>query len=506
MPVSVKGSIGHWSRTLARRCHGVGRLDPMPDALLRSNLELDDATMRDMGRRVADLIVDHLGSLREQPAQESLSRQKTQSLIASPPSESGRDFDDLIAFLRERVFPYHAREPHPHFMGYIPSSPTFPSVVGDWIAAGYNFFAGVWTVASGPNQIELTVLDWFRSWLGMPEGTSGLLTSGGSTATLTAVVAARHAADPSGDKPHRLTLYTSEQAHSSVQRAAWIAGIPRANVRSVATDDRYRLRESELHKAIADDRAAGFTPFLVVASAGTTNTGAVDPLNAIADLCARERLWMHVDAAYAGFAALTPHGAAALDGLGRADSVTLDPHKWLFVPFECGCLLARDPRKLEEAFSVHPEYLTDVRARDQDVNFADYGEQLTRSSHALKIWLSVQYFGLSQIREAIARGIHRAEYAERLFAAHQDFEILSPAQFGVVCFRACPADMTDGRELDALNERINARVNATGRFLMSSTKLRGRFSLRLCTHVHRMTDADIDEVYEAILEALLAET
>jgi glutamate/tyrosine decarboxylase-like PLP-dependent enzyme len=186
--------------------------------------------------------------------------------------------------------------------------------------------------------------------------------------------------------------------------------------------------------------------------------------------------------------------------------VTLDPHKWLFVPFECGCLLAREPRKLEEAFSVHPEYLTDVRARDQDVNFADHGEQLTRSSHALKIWLSLQYFGVSQIREAIARGIHRAEYAERLFAAHRDFEILSPAQFGVVCFRAHPPGVDDAAELDELNERINTRVNATGRFLISSTKLRGRFSLRLCTQVHRMTDADIDEVYEAIVEALRRET
>jgi glutamate/tyrosine decarboxylase-like PLP-dependent enzyme len=477
----------------------------MPNATLRSNLELDDATMRRMGHRVADLVVDHLGSLREQPAQQSLPRHDTESLIGELPSEDGRNFDDLVAFLRERVFPYHAREPHPHFMGYIPSSPTFPAVLGDWIAAGYNFFAGVWTVASGPNQIELTVLDWLRSWLGMPSGTSGLLTSGGSTATLTAVVAARHAADPSGENTTRLTLYTSEQAHSSVQRAAWIAGIPRANVRSVETDDRYRLRDEALRKAIADDRAADFVPFLVVASAGTTNTGAVDPLSAIADLCAREQLWMHVDAAYAGFAALTGQGAAALDGLGRADSVTLDPHKWLFVPFECGCLLAREPRKLEEAFSVHPEYLTDVRARDQDVNFADYGEQLTRSSHALKIWLSVQYFGVAQIREAIARGIHRAEYAERLFAAHRDFEVLSPAQFGIVCFRAHPVGVDDADKLDTLNERINARVNATGRFLISSTRLRGQFSLRLCTHVHRMTDADIDEVYEAILDALRAE-
>ena len=464
----------------------------------KSNLELDRETMLRIGRQVCDCVVQHLSTIRDQPAQRSLPRPDAERLIGTAPSETGVEFDALLAFLRDRVFPYHAREPHPHFMGYIPSSPTFPAVLGDWLASGYNFFAGVWSVASGPNEIELVVLDWFREWLGMPHGTSGLLTSGGSTATLTALVAARHAADPTGELVPKLTLYTSDQAHSSVQRAAWIAGIPRANVRAIASDIEYKMQVDALGQAIAADRAAGLRPFLVVASAGTTNTGAVDPLNEIADLCARESLWLHTDAAYAGFATLTAQGARELDGLGRSDSVTLDPHKWLFVPFECGCLLARDPAALERAFSVHPEYLTDVRARDRDVNFADYGEQLTRSSHALKVWLSVQYFGLANIREAIQRGIRRAEYAEELLRAQADFEILSPAQFGVVCFRAHPAGMDDPRALDALNERINARVNETGQFLMSSTKLRGRFSLRLCTQVHRMTERDIEEVLEVV--------
>ena len=465
-----------------------------------SNLELDRQTMLRIGRQVCDCVVEHLSTIRDQPAQRSLTRPDAERLIGAAPPEAGVEFESLLAFLRDRVLPYHAREPHPHFMGYIPSSPTFPAVLGDWLATGYNFFAGVWSVASGPNEIELVVLDWFREWVGMPAGTSGLLTSGGSAATLTALVAARHAADPTGELVPKLTLYTSDQAHSSVQRAAWIAGIPRANVRGIESDAGYRMRTDALAEAIAADRSAGCRPFMVVASAGTTNTGAVDPLNEIADLCARESLWLHTDAAYAGFAALTEQGAAALDGLGRSDSVTLDPHKWLFVPFECGCLLARDPGALERAFSVHPEYLTDVRAREREVNFADYGEQLTRSSHALKVWLSVQYFGLANIREAIQRGIRRAEYAEELLRARGDFEILSPAQFGVVCFRAHPPGLDEPRELDALNETINARVNASGRFLMSSTKLRGRFSLRLCTQVHRMTEADIDEVVAAIVE------
>ena len=475
------------------------------DSAQLSNLELNPDLMRRLGRRVSDAVVDHLATLRDQPAQRTLSRAEAQRLIERAAPEQGQSFDEILEFLGDRVFPHHAREPHPHFMGYIPSSPTFPAILGDWLATGYNFFAGVWSVAAGPNEIELVVLDWFRQWLGMPDGTGGLLVSGGSTATLNALVAARHAADPSGASLPLMTMYASEQAHSSVDRAAWIAGIPRANVRAVATDDGFRLRVDALRGAIAEDRARGLAPFAVVASAGTTNTGAVDPLAEIADVCASESLWMHVDAAYAGFAALTERGAAVLRGIERADSVTLDPHKWLFVPFECGCLLAREPRRLEEAFSVHPEYLTDVRAREHEVNFADLGTQLTRAAHAIKIWTSVNYFGVAAIREAIARGIHRAEYAEQLLRGRADFEILAPAQFGVVCFRAHPAGVDNDRELDDLNERINARVNASGRFLTSSTRLRGRFSLRLCTQVHRMTDADIDAVIAAMTEALSAE-
>src|SRR6476661_1313594 len=225
------------------------------DYVKRSNLDVSDDEMRRLGRRVLDAVVEHLATLREQPAQKSLSRAESKALIAGPAPEQGTSFDEVLEFLQTRVFPNHAREPHPHFMGYIPSSPTFPAVLGDWLASGFNFFAGVWSVASGPNEIELVVLDWFRQWLGMPAGTSGLLTSGGSTATLTALVAARYAVDPSGDMVPRLTVYTSEQAHSSVQRAAWIAGIPRTNIRAIDTDDDFRMRIDVLRDTIAADRA-----------------------------------------------------------------------------------------------------------------------------------------------------------------------------------------------------------------------------------------------------------
>jgi aromatic-L-amino-acid/L-tryptophan decarboxylase len=473
-----------------------------------SPLDLDEEAMRRLGRQVTDLVAGHLAAVRAEPVQHPIDRATARQVVAlgERAPEEATSFDDILAVLRERVFPYHAREPHPRFMGYVPSSPTFPAVLGDWIATGYNFFAGVWSVAGGPNEVELTVLEWFRQWLGMPRGSGGLLTSGGSNATLTAVVAARHAVlgEHADDLP-RLVLYCSDQAHSSVARAAWIAGIPRGNVRAVSTDDRFRLRIDALADAIARDRAAGLLPFLVVGNAGATNTGAVDPLSEIAEVAAREKLWYHIDAAYAGFAVLTERGRALLAGIERADSVTLDPHKWLYVPFECGCLMVREPARLHAAFHILADYLHDVQGRDQDINFADYGEQLTRYSRAFKVWMSVKYFGLAAIREAIENCMRLADLAERLAHDAPDLEVLSPAQFGVVCFRVHPPGVDDPAALDALNERVNAAVNASGRVLMSSTRLRGAYSLRLCVLNFRTTADDVAAVMGMVRETATTE-
>ncbi len=459
--------------------------------------------MRRLGHQVADLVAGHLAHVREEPVQFPLDRPDARRQVALPARapEEGSPFDDLVAVLRERVFPYHAREPHPRFMGYVPSAPTFPAVLGDWIATGYNFFAGVWSVAAGPNEVELAVLEWFRQWLDMPEGARGLLTSGGSNATLTAVVAARHAAEGAGHADlSTLVMYCSDQAHSSVARAAWIAGIPRRNVRAVPTDAKFRLRLDALQGAIAEDRAHGLHPFLVVGSAGATNTGAVDPLHELADIAARERLWYHVDAAYAGFAVLTERGRKLLSGIGRADSVTLDPHKWLYVPFECGCLMVREPARLHAAFHVLADYLKDVEARDEDVSFADYGEQLTRYARAFKIWMSVNYFGLAAIRTAIDRCMVLADRAEAAVRSAPELEVLSPAQFGVVCFRVHPPGVDDPAALDALNERVNLAANATREVLMSSTRLRGVYALRLCILNYRTTADDVEAVIRLVRE------
>jgi aromatic-L-amino-acid decarboxylase len=462
--------------------------------------------MQRMGRQVADLVAAHLATLRDQPTQRFLTPTETARLAAAPSPELGTDFDTLLGTLEREILPYHTREPHPGFVAYVQSCASFPGVLGDWIASGFNFFAGFWAVSPGPTVLEVAVLDWFRCWLGMPAGTGGLLTTGGSAATFTAVVAARHAVV--GDEPARILkclLYCSPQAHSSVVRAAWMAGLPRDHVREIPADDEFRIRPDALAAMLRDDRARGFLPMMVIASAGTTNTGAVDPLHALADLCAAEQVWLHVDAAYGGFAVLTPGGRVALAGIERADSVTLDPHKWLFVPFECGCLLARNPARLSAAFRIVPDYLKDVEHSEAvpgEINFSDYGEQLTRYARAIKVWLAVSYYGTRAIGEAIAEGIRRAEEAEQLVRESAELEVLSRARLGIFCFRAHPRGVDDPAALDALNERINQRVNARARFFISSTRIRGAFSLRICTPGFRTTAEDIRGLMAEIVGAV----
>jgi aromatic-L-amino-acid/L-tryptophan decarboxylase len=457
--------------------------------------------MQRLGHRVADIVARHLANIRSDPVIASLPRADLNKALMAPAPAGPTDFDSIVATLEQHVFPYHAREPHPGFLAYIPSCPTFPALLGDWIATGYNFFSGVWPVAAGPNEIEMVVLEWIREWMGLDSGASGLLTSGGSAANTTAVVAARHAAVEKGGDIRKLVVYTSAQAHSSVVRAAWVAGIARDNVRVVDMDDRFRMNAESLRMAIESDRAQGAEPFLVVASAGTTNTGSVDPIDDIANVCLQYGLWLHVDAAYAGFAALTAEGKKLLGRLDRADSLTLDPHKWLFVPFECGCLMVREPSRLADAFRISPEYLRDVEPGEEEVNFADRGVQLTRYSRALKIWFSVKYFGTEVIAAAIQDAMERARLLESLVKSSPDFEILSPAQFGIVCFRARPAS-ADEADIDSLNEKINARVVEGARFLISSTRLNGMFSLRICTLGYRTTQDDIRDLFETIQRAL----
>jgi aromatic-L-amino-acid/L-tryptophan decarboxylase len=453
--------------------------------------------LRTIGSQTLDWLLHHWATLPEQPIGRGASRAEMERLLREPAPEDGRDFASVLREFEEKVAPFACRVNHPRFLAFVPGAPNLVSVFGDLLCAGTNFFAGVWLEASGPSQVELVVLDWFRNLLGLPATTSGVLTGGGSEANLTALVTARERL--SEDERGRAVLYLTEQRHWSIDRAAKVMGLRPAQLRPVAEDESFRLTPTRLRAAVQRDRAEGLLPWAVVANAGATNTGTVDPLAALADFCTAERLWLHVDAAYGWAAALTPQGRADLEGIDRADSVTLDPHKWFAQPFEAGCVLVRDGPLLGQTFSLRPEYMQDVEPGSEEINFADQGIALTRRFRALKIWLSVKVLGLGWFRALVDRCCRLADLGQKLLEQEGAFTILSPRQLSIVCFRYVPAgfrprDEADERRLDELNLALIDAVRATGRAFLSSTRLGGRVAIRFCFVNWRTTAADVEEV------------
>jgi glutamate/tyrosine decarboxylase-like PLP-dependent enzyme len=460
-----------------------------------SGLVLPRDEMLELARHAAELAVARLEGLPGEPAWRGAKRAELEPLLREPPPEEGRPALEVMERAARDILPVASRVDHPRFFAFVPGSATWPGVLADFLCGAHNTFQGTWLSASGPSQIELVVLDWFRDWIGYPETAGGLFTSGGSAASLDAFVAAREAAGA----PEGATVYLSDQSHSALVRAATIVGIRPERVRKIPTDRYYRIDLEALSSCVADDRAAGLAPVAVCANAGATNTGAVDPLHAMADFCEREHIWLHVDAAYGGFAVLTERGRKLLSGLERADSIAMDAHKWLFQPFEAGCLMVKDVARLEAAFAVQPEYLQDVQWGPEHPNFSDRGLQLTRQFRALKVWMSIQTFGLAAFRRAVAKGMDLAERAEAYVCASDLLEIANPASLGVVCFRYHPRDASHVPErLEAINRKVQARVIDTGMAMLSSTRLRGSYSLRLCILNHQTTWRDVLQTLEAI--------
>jgi glutamate/tyrosine decarboxylase-like PLP-dependent enzyme len=451
--------------------------------------------MRRLGHQVVDLIVDRWVNLREGPAWQGGTRRELEPLLAGPPPEKGLGPDEVIRRVVEDVLPRAGRIDHPRFFAFIPSSPTWPSVLGDLLATGFNVFQGTWLESAGPSQLELVVMGWFRDWLGFPEQAGGILTSGGSAANLGALVTAREWAG----NPIDPVLYVSDQGHSSLERAARIIGIPSGNVRKVPTDENFRMDVAALREAIERDRSAGMNPLCICANAGATNTGAIDPLESIGVMAREESLWFHVDGAYGGFAVLVPGEREAFRGIEEADSVTLDPHKWLFQPYETGCLLVRDTRLLENAFRILPEYLQDADLGKEHINFADRGIQLTRGFRALKVWMSIQVLGLEAFRESIQAGIDHAREAERYIRSSPTLEMMGPSSLGIVCFRFREPDSTlTPEDVEELNLAIQDEIVNSGLAMMSSTRLRGQFSLRLSILNYRSTWRDVRETLASV--------
>ena len=440
-------------------------------------LAMEVEAMRRAGYAAVDALAARMADPEAEPVLRRASPAEMRERLGGAPPEQGAGLDAVLARVIEDVLPYAAGTNHPGYFAFIPYFTTWPAALAELIAAAANMSPWAWMESAATTQIELEVIDWFRGWLGMPEGTAGVLVSGGSAANLTALLVAREAAGgPSEDS----VVYVSDQGHSSLARTARAMGLRPHQIRVLPTDDRWRLQPETVTAAAGADRRADRIPIAVCASAGSTSTGAVDPLPGLADVCAAEGLWLHVDAAYGGFAALTPEGRALLAGIERADSVTLDPHKWLFQPFECGGVLVREGERLARTFAIHPDYLdsTETHATGE-VNLGECGLQLSRGTHALKVWMSVQAFGLAAFRAAIDRDMELAAYAEDLVHAHDTLTLMAPASLGIVCFRrewpGCDEAETERRGI-ALADALERSGNA----FVSTTRLAGRHAIRLC--------------------------
>jgi glutamate/tyrosine decarboxylase-like PLP-dependent enzyme len=462
----------------------------------------DVEALRRFGLETMEWILRHHSTLPDQAIGRTPTRAEMEALLGEAPPEIGQDFSRVLAEFEDKVAPHAFRTNHPRFLAFVPGAPTFVSVLGDMLCAGTNFFAGVWLEGAGPAQIEIQVLDWFRDFLGMPVETRGIITSGGSEANLTALLVARERL--TFEDRRRAVLYLTEQRHGSMDRAAKVIGLRPDQIRPIAADNSFRLQSGVLKEVVASDRMAGRLPWAVTANAGATNTGTVDPLDFLAVVCAEERLWLHVDAAYGWPAVLTPEGQAALNGIGRADSVTLDPHKWFGQTFEAGCLLVRDGRRLPETFANRQDYLQDVMATGEEINFADYGLALTRRFRALKIWLSVKVLGIAWFRRLVSRCCRLAKLSQMLLERSGHFEILCPRQLSIVCFRYAPAawgPKADPDKLDRLNLALVESLRQTGRGFISSTRLHGAVALRFCFVNWRTTAGDV----EALIALLIAQ-
>lgn len=454
-------------------------LDPSPEQ------------MRTMGEAALEAVVSFISGLETAPAAgEGGGFELARRLRAAPP-EVGGPLEPVLAEVLEAAA--HAYETcGPGYLAYIPGGGLFSAALGDFLALAVNRYVGLAAPSPAVVQIEENVARWLCSLLGWDERSQGLLTSGGSMANLSATVAARHA--KLGEDLARGTYYVSDQAHASVTKAATLAGFSRRNLRLVPTDEELRMDVGALRRMVREDIAAGLRPFLVVASAGTTNTGAVDPLEAVAEVAAEHDLWMHVDGAYGGFFILTERGRERFRGIERADSVTLDPHKGMFLPYGTGALVVRDGEELRRAHYEGAAYLQDLAEAGELPNYSEYSAELSREWRGLRVWLPLRLHGVSAFREALDEKLDLAETLYEGLKAIPEIEVPWAPQLTVVPFRLRDGD-------DEENRRLLEAINASGRVFCSSTTIRGRYVVRACIVSHRTHRDRIEECIGIVARA-----
>ena len=448
--------------------------------------------IRDWGNSVIQLMSDYLGNLRDRGVYRHMfSRRIRDRLDAALPTK-GTDFDGLLRVFREDIIPFSRQNAHPRMFGYVQSPGTPIAAFADLLASTLNANLTVWRSAPAPVEVERLTIDWIRQILGFNAEAGGLFVSGGSMANLAALAAARQTKDCSSG---RLRIYASSETHFSIVKAAALLGIGRENVCHIAVDERFRIRTDDLVVKITADLEAGCVPLCVVANAGTVNTGAVDPLAEIREIANRFQLWMHVDGSYGALAILAKSARELFAGIERADSVALDPHKWLYLPVDVGCVIYRDPEIVHAAFAHEAEY-TRIIGQEADEAFAfwDYGPELSRRFRALKVWMLLKGVGVDALSEAIENNLACARHLESMVRASDDFEMAAPVELSIFCFRHMPAQLRNEspKTIDAFNERLLVALQRDGSSYLSNATLGGRFALRGCVLNYRTTLHDIE--------------
>jgi aromatic-L-amino-acid/L-tryptophan decarboxylase len=473
-------------------------------------VQLSEHEFRRLGYQAVDMAARYFAELPRGPVFQRMEEAERQALMNLPLPATPLSADEILRFLGEQILPHPMGNGHPRFFGWVNSPPDMLAVITEVLAAAMNP-----SCAGGDHAaiyLEHCVIRWLMQLLGFPiDGSAGLLVSGGSAASLTALAAARHRAlaqlgidvrrqGVSGAHA-KLRVYASTQVHTCVQKAVELLGLGSDSIRWIVVDEDCRISLDALRQAIQEDRERGLFPFCIVASAGSVQTGAIDPLDALAEVGSESNLWLHVDGAYGAAAMLDPNSKPLFRGIERADSIALDPHKWLSVPVECGCVLVRDGTLLRDTFSLVPPYVRTEPGKGIGNLpwFAEYGFQQTRGFRALKLWVTLAHAGITGLQKQIARQIALARYLEQRIEATPDLELRSKGKLSIVCFRYVPKELAGNEEaLNALNKTIMERMQANGTAFVTNTTLDGRFLLRACILHYGSTERDIDAMLEAI--------
>jgi aromatic-L-amino-acid/L-tryptophan decarboxylase len=493
----------------------------------KSSLDIDDESLRELSEQFVSLVSDYFATVADRRVFPEVSGQQVQEQFNATPPFAQEPLAKIVSDCRA-VIEGSRHNGHPRFFGYVASPSTAPGAFADLLASALNASVTSWRSAPAPTEVERTIGRWLGSLIGFDDAAHGLLTSGGSMANLTALLIAHRAkaGAPVASAGVRgmsapMTIYASDQVHFSIVKAADVLGLGQDNVRLLPCDDQLRLDPQALRTAIEADRREGLKPFCVVGSAGTAATGAIDPLAELAEIARTYDLWFHIDGAYGAPAAMLAQTKQMFAGLELADSISLDPHKWLYTPVDCGCLLLHDAAAARKAFGAEADYVKVHEASATETfAFWDYGIELSRRFRALKVWLTLKYYGAHRLMAAIADDIEMAHYMAERIHADEEMELLAPVQLSICCFRYVPArlraqmEIADNEpdrgkyvaELNRLNERIMHRVQRGGRAYLSNAMLRGQFSLRACIINFRTTRADIDLTLETVREAARAIT